>query len=572
MLKAGTILQNRYRIEKQIGQGGMGAVYVAVDQRFGSTVAIKETLFLGENFEKAFEREARLLNSLRHPALPQVRDYFSEEHNQYLVMEFIPGEDLAERLEKNGRAFELDTVLDWTRQLLEALDFLHTQEIPVIHRDIKPQNLKLTPKGQIILLDFGLAKGNPTDASHLTNAKSIFGYSRNYASLEQMQGTGTDPRSDLYSLAATVYHLLTGTSPVDALTRAMSVLNEQPDPLVPADRLHAQVPKGLANVLHMAMDLNASQRPESARQMLEMLENSEQYADLFPAPAPSVAKAVPTSFLDQKTRLLPENRPSQTSAAKADFSTGDGERETEVNINDLSSDAYVTNVVGASDAFERPKGGRGLKMFYGAAAVFSLLLVIVGASAAFYMSENEPAEPKNLLNTAEPVSKPVASQPDADTAVTDKSGQNMDEAAPPEKVETAENPSSKEESPAKAARTANQTKAGADETTGSGKRSVEEEADFVIVDPEEGEVIFKGNKIETDRLIIDDKGVIFKKPPFPPVPPKDGTIKLSPEELKRLTPEQLQRLNKIKSALEQRQKNLEKNKTVVQPPPPPTPE
>jgi hypothetical protein len=192
------------------------------------------------------------------------------------------------------------------------------------------------------------------------------------------------------------------------------------------------------------------------------------------------------------------------------------------------------------------------------------------------LSDNEPAEPaeqKNLLNTAEPVSKPEASQPDAETAETDKNEQNKTEtAAPPEKVETAENPSSKEESPAKAARTANQTKAGADETTGSGKRSVEEEADFVIVDPEEGEVIFKGNKIETDRLIIDDKGVIFKKPPFPPVPPKDGAVKLSTEELKRLTPEQLQRLNKINSALEQRQKKLEKNKTVVQPPPPPTPE
>ncbi|CAN5685905.1 hypothetical protein BH20ACI4_BH20ACI4_17100 [soil metagenome] len=123
MLEAGKILQDRYRIEKKIGQGGMGAVYVAVDRRFGSTVAIEETLFLGENFEKAFEREARLLNSLRHPALPNVRDYFSEEHNQYLVMEFIPGEDLSEKLEKNGQAFELDEVLDWSRQLLKALDF-----------------------------------------------------------------------------------------------------------------------------------------------------------------------------------------------------------------------------------------------------------------------------------------------------------------------------------------------------------------------------------------------------------------------------------------------------------------
>ena len=280
MLEKGQILQDRYRIEKQIGQGGMGAVYVAVDQRFGSTVAIKETLFFGENFEKAFEREARLLNSLRHPALPNVRDYFTEKNTQYLVMEFIAGEDLSEKLEKNGEPFNLDEVLDWSKQLLEALSFLHTQEIPVVHRDIKPQNLKLTPHGQIVLLDFGLAKGNPTDAANLTNTKSIFGYSRNYASLEQMQGTGTDPRSDLYSLAATIYHLLTGNPPVDSLTRAMSVLSEQPDPLVSANQIHRQIPKGIANILNQAMNLNANQRPASAQEMLEMLNNSDKYADL----------------------------------------------------------------------------------------------------------------------------------------------------------------------------------------------------------------------------------------------------------------------------------------------------
>src|SRR5256714_4660154 len=217
MIVTGTTLQQRYRIDKQIGQGGMGAVYVATDERFGSTVAIKETLCMDDNFRKAIEREARLLNSLKHAALPRVSDHFLEENGQFLVMEYIPGEDLSHMVE-GGEIFPVDKVLRWADQLLDALEYLHNQSIPVIHRDIKPQNLKLTSSDQIILLDFGLAKGNPTDAGHHTAAKSIFGYSRNYASIEQIQGTGTDPRSDLYSLAAALYHLLTRVPPEDALT------------------------------------------------------------------------------------------------------------------------------------------------------------------------------------------------------------------------------------------------------------------------------------------------------------------------------------------------------------------
>lgn len=255
MIEAGTTLQQRYRIDKQIGQGGMGAVYVATDERFGSTVAIKETLCMDDNFRKAIEREARLLNSLKHSALPRVSDHFLEDNGQFLVMEYIQGEDLCCMIGEQGRAFGVEEVLKWADQLLDALDYLHNQAMPVIHRDIKPQNLKITADGQIILLDFGLAKGNPTDAGNQTAAKSIFGYSRNYASLEQIQGTGTDPRSDLYSLAATLYHLLTNTAPEDALTRAMSVLSQKPDPLIPANVIDPAIPAGVAGVLQKALDL-----------------------------------------------------------------------------------------------------------------------------------------------------------------------------------------------------------------------------------------------------------------------------------------------------------------------------
>src|SRR5437660_6212475 len=231
MLTAGTVLQGRYRILRQLGQGGMGAVYEAVDERLDTIVALKETLFADEKLRKQFEREARLLARLHHQALPRVSDHFSEGDGQYLVMQYIPGEDLFEMQPQRNGPFPQADVLTWADQLLDALDYLHTQNPQIIHRDIKPQNLKLTARGQIILLDFGLAKGQAGEISRITTAASIFGYTPNYAPLEQIQGLGTDARSDLYSLAATFYHLMTGVKPPDALTRAAALVNGQPDPL-----------------------------------------------------------------------------------------------------------------------------------------------------------------------------------------------------------------------------------------------------------------------------------------------------------------------------------------------------
>lgn len=552
MLEAGKILQDRYRIEKQIGQGGMGAVYVAVDRRFGSTVAIKETLFLGENFEKAFEREARLLNSLRHPALPNVRDYFTEEHNQYLVMEFIPGEDLSEKLEKNGQAFNLDEVLNWSKQLLEALDFLHNQEIPVIHRDIKPQNLKLTPQGQIILLDFGLAKGNPTDASHLTNAKSIFGYSRNYASLEQMQGTGTDPRSDIYSLAATVYHLATGIPPVDALTRAMSVLSEQADPLVPANQVHEQVSKGIANILNNAMNLNANQRPASAKEMLEMLENSEEYEDLANVQT-VLSKAVPTNFLNQETQIFPAEKQNRTAINNPGISTGEGELETEVNKNKYSSKNYETNVVG-SNLFDKPKP-RNRKAVYAIGAVLSLLLIAAGASAIFFMNENSAGSGQNQLTNANAEKVPTVIRVETNNANSNTENSSAN-------IEIAEKPSSSNNTEKTEAKQTTQEKSKPVVSTGKNKNTSPEVDEIVIDDPEEGRVIMRGNTIETDKVIVNDKGVIFKKPPVPPDAPDAEEPDVNPQPLRKLTPRQIQRLNQIRLDMERRRKIMEKQKNA----------
>jgi serine/threonine protein kinase len=271
MLAPDTVLQGRYRIVKQLGQGGMGAVYEAIDERLDTIVALKETLFADERLRKQFEREARLLARMHHPALPRVSDHFNEGDGEFLIMQFIAGDDLSAMLAQRKGPFPLAEVLKWADQLLDALDYLHTQDPQIVHRDIKPQNLKLTARGQIVLLDFGLAKGSVGQMSVVTTSASIYGYTPNYAPLEQVQGLGTDARSDLYSLSATIYHLTTGVKPPDALTRAAAIVNGQPDPLQPANEVALQVNSAVASVLAKAMAQNREQRYASANQMRDAL-------------------------------------------------------------------------------------------------------------------------------------------------------------------------------------------------------------------------------------------------------------------------------------------------------------
>jgi serine/threonine protein kinase len=275
MLAPETILQDRYRILRQLGQGGMGAVYEALDLRLDATVALKETLFVDEKLRKQFEREARLLARLHHPALPRVSDHFAEGEGAFLVMQFIGGDDLAEMITRRRGPFPQEQVLLWADQLLDALDYLHTQDPQIIHRDIKPQNLKLSSRGQIILLDFGLAKGQAGEFSRATTSASIFGYTPNYAPLEQVQGLGTDPRSDIYALAATLYHFLTGIKPPDALTRAAAIVNGQPDPLQRADEVNPAVGGDVAAVLTRGMAQNRDQRYTTAAEMRSALHTGE---------------------------------------------------------------------------------------------------------------------------------------------------------------------------------------------------------------------------------------------------------------------------------------------------------
>lgn len=564
MIETGTVLQQRYKIDKQIGQGGMGAVYVATDQRFGSTVAIKETLCMDDNFRKAIEREARLLNSLKHPALPKVTDHFEENGIMFLVMEYIPGEDLCCTLDERGKPFPVEEMLKWGDQLLDALDFLHNQEIPVVHRDIKPQNLKLTPQGQVILLDFGLAKGNPSDVSHQTAAKSIFGYSRSYASLEQIQGTGTDPRSDLYSLAATLYHLLTGVAPEDALTRAMSVLSQKPDPLAPACSLNPAVPRGVAGVLQKAMDLNASERPASAAEMRQMLRASEEYAFLA-EPATFVDSNLDPRVFAQPTQLMPEGTKPIFSDpnAKTEVLPGYGSQVTSVRAG--SSDAH-TNLAAAPLTSVPPSKGRGLGVAAG--ALMMLLVGVVVAGGLYLVKPSVFGINSDSGKTADPGTVPVTagssvSSNSSTASANATSAQNVPEGeANTAKVLTEDVRPAVPEKPPETAKSVTKP-------TGSSKASNtndpnENVMDVQIDDPD----IPRGGVVLTDR---DENGKITTlrvNPAGPPPngqrpPPNNGPYPFLPPnfDMRKLTPAQRQKLQRVL-----------RNNPAIRPPVQPKPE
>ncbi len=246
----------------------MGTVYEAIDQRVRAVVALKETsVGTSEDSRHAFEREAALLANLRHQSLPKVMDYFVEGSGEFLVMEHIAGHDLAQLLKARGGPFELHQVLRWADEILKVLEYLHSRTPPILHRDIKPSNIKVTGEGDIFLLDFGLAKGAAGQMTTLQTSRSVHGYTLSYAPLEQIVGRGTDQRSDLYSLGATLYTLLTGVFPVDAPTRYSHIEDEDPDPLQPIAELNELVPSEVAAIIHQSMSVSRKNRPATATEI-----------------------------------------------------------------------------------------------------------------------------------------------------------------------------------------------------------------------------------------------------------------------------------------------------------------
>jgi serine/threonine-protein kinase len=292
------VLSRRYVILRRVGKGGMGAVYQAADSRItGKTWAVKEISDVAitdpleqQQAHAAFRQEALMLASLDHRNLPKVVDHFSEGGKQYLVMDFIDGETLAQRLEREGGGpLPVDEVLGWAEQLCNLLEYLHSQSPPVVFRDLKPGNVMVTPDGTVKLIDFGIARifkpGKATDTACFGTA--------GYAPREQYGKGQTDARSDIYALGATLHHLLTGVDPTDEPFRFDDVR-----------QLNSRVPAGMADTVMKAVQDEPADRWRSAAEMSTALTR------------PPVPKTVPMSRPQPKPqpKLAPTPRPASATA------------------------------------------------------------------------------------------------------------------------------------------------------------------------------------------------------------------------------------------------------------------
>lgn len=412
------MIQNRYLVVHLIGKGGMGEVYLAVDQRLGSAVALKRTYFQDDAaLGTAFEREARILARLRHPVLPKVIDHFSENGDQFLVMEHIAGDDLGKRLENANKPFPLSWVMFWADQMLDALNYLHSHEPPIVHRDIKPQNLKLTDDNHIVLLDFGLSKDFDTQSGkNSLNSASVAGYSPHFASMEQIRGTGTDARSDIFSLSATLYQLMTNTTPLDVLSRADAMLGGTGDPITPLNELNPEIPASISKVILKGVSVRQDERFSTAVEMQKALRrafNSStseartvEYDAAQPEPTADSTRTKLTEMLPTLPTPAnePELKPNPLAAIPATIELNQAAVATQIlsaeSIDNHGAEPPMTRVIAADAAansapptvafrmppeVEKKASGKAGVMIGVAAGVF-LLLAVAGVGGWFAYS------------------------------------------------------------------------------------------------------------------------------------------------------------------------------------------
>jgi serine/threonine protein kinase len=261
-LPINTRVNHRYRILEVIAVGGMGSIYRALDESLNIEVALKENLFSSHESARQFHYEAKILANLKHPNLPRVTDHFSiPDQGQYLVMDFIYGEDLKDRIEKHGILTEKEARLIGAA-ICDALTYLHHQEPRIIHRDIKPGNIKISPNGDVFLVDFGLAKQISPEQETTTGAQAL---TPGYAPPEQY-GQGTEPRSDIYSLGATLYASVTGEIPVDGLARTIGSST-----LIPLQSLNKTITSEFVRCIEKSMAVLPEDRYSNAELFKEDL-------------------------------------------------------------------------------------------------------------------------------------------------------------------------------------------------------------------------------------------------------------------------------------------------------------
>ncbi|HXT36709.1 MAG TPA: serine/threonine-protein kinase [Chloroflexota bacterium] len=324
----GKVLEGRYRLHSLLGQGGTGAVYLAEDtQLFGRPVAVKELIeqFAGDEEREAavqrFAQEARMLVTLSHPNLPDVRSHFAEDGRHYLVMEYVEGSTLARLLEQANGTLQPAVVLDWGRQICDVLTYLHGRTPPVIFRDLKPTNIMLDRHGRIKLIDFGTAR----HFDHTKNTDTLKMGSIGYAPPEQYQGYGqTSPQTDIYALGATLHHLLTNQDP-----------SAHPFVFTPPSMIRPEIPEPLSRAIMRSLNLDPAHRFASVTDFRHALDGpatveapTTALRVVRPAPAPNpwlvgLFGAIGAAVLEGAA-LLPEISHLGEGTASADWAVDYG--------------------------------------------------------------------------------------------------------------------------------------------------------------------------------------------------------------------------------------------------------
>ena len=264
----GKKLSNRYLIDEMLGQGGMSAVYKATDPNLKRVVAVKMIhTHLSDNpdFVKRFEEEAASVAQLRHPGIIQVYDFNQDDDVYYMVLEFVPGEtiqDHLKRLNESGRRLPVSKVMEYMANICDAVDYAHQRGM--IHRDIKPANIMLNTQGQVILMDFGIAKIVGGQSHTATGA--VVGTAM-YMSPEQIRGEQPDRRSDIYSLGVTLYEMVSGQPPFQADSAMTLMMMHVNDPVPDPRKLNPEVPDVLIAIINKALAKNPNDRYQTAAEM-----------------------------------------------------------------------------------------------------------------------------------------------------------------------------------------------------------------------------------------------------------------------------------------------------------------
>jgi serine/threonine-protein kinase len=281
-LSPSQVIFNRYRIVKLLGQGGFGAVYRAYDLTLKTQCAVKENLDLSPEAQHQFQQEAIILAGLRHPNLPRVNDhFFLPGQGQYLVMDYVEGDDLQSILDRSGGPLPEAQAITWITQVCDALAYLHSHQPPVIHRDIKPANIKITPDGRAVLVDFGIAKVFDPNRKTTIGARAV---TPGFSPPEQYgQGT-TDARTDVYALGATLYALLTCQQPLESVHRLVG------DTLHLVHQVNAQVSPATGHAIARAMALPPGRRFQNVSEFKSALAGRSVTPLVTPVAAPPAAE------------------------------------------------------------------------------------------------------------------------------------------------------------------------------------------------------------------------------------------------------------------------------------------